>query len=132
MTNSEHRPGEDPAKALEPTPEEIEIIERIAGAIVVRRMTVPAILFLETSKPLSFIGSQFLYFFEPIVRAFVKGDQYNRFAHLMEDRANVERLLRAIEAREAEAGEKERLAKAARKARKAEEKARRKKEEQKP
>jgi hypothetical protein len=132
MRNSENRPGDVPANDLEPTPEELDLIEKLAGAIVVRRMTVPAILFLETSKPLSFLGSQFLYFFEPIVRALVKGDQYNRFARLMEDRANVERLLRAIEAREADAQEKERLAKAARKAREAEKKARRKKEEQKP
>lgn len=132
MKNSENRPGEVPPAGGPLTPEEIELIEKIADAVVVRRMSVPAILFLETSRPLSFIGSQFLYFFEPIVRAFVKGDQYNRLASLMEDRANVERLLRAIEAREAEAGEKERLAKAARKARQAEEKARRKKEEQKP
>lgn len=132
MKNSENRPGEIPPSEGPLTPEEIELIEKIAEAVVVRRMSVPAILFLETSRPLSFIGSQFLYFFEPIVRAFVKGDQYNRLATLMEDRANVERLLRAIEAREAEAGEKERLAKAARKARQAEEKARRKKEEQKP
>ena len=94
------RPADEAGKPGEPTPADIALIETIAKAIVVRRMTVPAILFLESSRPLSFLGSQFLHFFEPIVRAFIKGDQYRRVAMLMEDRENVEKLLLAIEAEE--------------------------------
>jgi hypothetical protein len=96
------RPGDKPGG---PTPEDIELIETIAKAIVVRRMTVPAILFLESSRPLSFLGSQFLYFLEPIVRTFIKGDQYRRVAVLMEDRDNVEKLMLAIESEESAAQE---------------------------
>ena len=111
------------------------MIDSLAAKIVHMRMTVPAILFAESSKPLSFVGSQFLYFFEPMVRSFFKGDQYVRFAALLEDRKNVEILLQAIEHHDAEAREKEGLARKADKERKAEEKARRKlmkKEERKP
>lgn len=126
MKSSENRP--------ELSPEDEELIELVAEKVVSSRMTVPAILFVESSKPLSFVGSQFLYFLEPIVRAFVKGDRYTRFAALLEDRNNVEILLQAIEHREAAVQDRERLAKKADKERKAEEKARQKsmKEERKP
>lgn len=61
------------------------------------RMTVPAILFLESVKPLSFVGSQALHFFEPMVRAVFTVPDYERFAALMERRENLEALLVAIE-----------------------------------
>ena len=61
------------------------------------RMTVPAILFLESVKPLSFVGSQALHFFEPMVTAVFTVPDYERFAALMERRENLETLLVAIE-----------------------------------
>ncbi len=61
------------------------------------RMTVPAILFLESVKPLSFLGSQAMYFFEPMVRALFQVPEYERFAAMMERRENLEALLVAIE-----------------------------------
>jgi hypothetical protein len=63
-------------------------------------MTVPAIFFLESVKPLSFVGSQALHFFEPMVRAFFNVQDYERFALLMERRENLEALLVRIEARD--------------------------------
>jgi hypothetical protein len=76
-------------------------------------MTVPAIFFLESMKPLSFVGSQALHFFEPLVHAFFRMDEYERFAALMERRENLEVLLVKIEerdddARRAERAERER------------------------
>lgn len=90
------------------SPEDRQLIERVAMAIVSRRMAVPAILFIESSRPLSFVGSQFLYFLEPVVRAVIPGDQFRRVAALLENRDNVERLLLAIEAAEADAGARQR------------------------
>lgn len=86
----------------EPDPEDLRLIRRVAEVVVARRMAVPAILFIESSRPLSFVGSQFLYFLEPVVRAFLPGDQFRRVAALLEDRDNVERLLVAIEGAEAD------------------------------
>jgi len=63
-------------------------------------MTVPAILFLESVKPLSFVGSQAMYFFEPMVRALFAVPEYERVAALMERRESVEALLVAIERRD--------------------------------
>ena len=80
--------------------EDLVFMERLARWTVERRMSAPALLFLESVKPLNFIGSQFLFFFEPIVQIFVGGKGYTRFAQLMEKRENVEAFLRCIEATE--------------------------------
>jgi hypothetical protein len=89
------RPPDPPESGL--NPEEERILERLAEMTVRHRMTVPAILFLESVKPLSFVGSQALYFFEPMVRALFAVPEYERFASMMERRENVEALLVAIE-----------------------------------
>jgi hypothetical protein len=73
------------------------LLDRVAGWICDRRMETPAVLFLETARPLSFVGSQAMHFFDPLVRAMFTWPDYERFARLMEDRANLERLIRAIE-----------------------------------
>jgi len=71
-------------------------------------MTVPAIFFLESVKPLSFVGSQALHFFEPMVNAFFQMRDYERFAILMERRENLEVLLVKIEAGDDAARQEER------------------------
>jgi hypothetical protein len=73
-------------------------------------MTVPAIFFLESMKPLSFVGSQALHFFEPMVRALFTIPEYERFALLMERRENLEALLVTIEQQDAAARREEREA----------------------
>jgi len=84
-------------------------------------MTVPAILLLESMKPLSFLGSQALHFFEPMVRSLFSVPDYDRVAVLLERRDSVEALLVRIEAKDEEARRTEQEAKARRReARKAE------------
>ena len=72
-------------------------MDRLAEVTVRYRMAVPAILFLESVKPLSFIGSQAMYFFEPMVRALFPLPEYERVASLMERRESLEALLVRIE-----------------------------------
>lgn len=79
------------------TDQDEALIERLATEIVRRRLTTPAILFLESVKPLNFIGSQFLVFLDPIVRLFLTIPEYQRFARLLEERGTIERLIVAIE-----------------------------------
>lgn len=74
-----------------------ELIEKIAKKIVDRRMAVPAILFLESMKPLSFVGSQIMIFFQPFFRTFFSLREYDEIALMLEERDNVERLILAIE-----------------------------------
>jgi len=93
---------------------EAAIIEKIAAKVISLRMTVPAILFLESVKPLNFIGAQALIFFEPFVQTLFNFSEYDTFRQMMERRENVERLLLKIEELDAKALAEE---KAARKAR---------------
>ena len=79
-----------------------ELIGKIAKKVVDMRMVVPAILFLESVKPLSFIGSQVMVFFQPFFRAFFSVREYDEIAVILEDRENVERLILAIERRSSE------------------------------
>jgi hypothetical protein len=83
------------------SPEEQELLRSIAQWVVNRRFTVMAIMTLESSKPVSWIGSQTLVFFEPFFTSiFTKQSivkNYNLFQHMMERRENVERLLQKIE-----------------------------------
>jgi len=72
-------------------------LEGMARWLGERRLATPALLFLESTKPLNFVGSQLMFFFEPVVRALVNGGNYSRFASLMEDRDHVEEFLRMIE-----------------------------------
>ena len=93
---------------------EAAIIEKIAAKVVSLKMTVPAILFLESVKPLNYIGAQALIFFEPFVQTLFNFSEYDTFRQMMERRENVERLLLKIEELDAKLLAQE---KAARKAR---------------
>jgi hypothetical protein len=79
-----------------------EAMERFARRIVDWRMTAPAVLFLESAKPLSFLGNQALIFFQPIVQSIFNFKTYDEVTGILEDRENLEYLLRRIEALEAE------------------------------
>lgn len=79
-----------------------ELIEKTARAVVDRNLAAPAIFFLETMKPLSFVGSQVMVFFDPIVRSIFNFRQYNEVRLALEHRENVELLLRKIEAYDAD------------------------------
>lgn len=119
-------PG-DPAPS--PKPGEMsdeQLLDAVAGRIVQMRLGVAAVFFLESTKPLSFVGSQVLVFLQPFVEAFLTVRSYQRFAHLMEDRRNLERLIQRVEALDEELRLKEKREKAERKRRQAEDKAREK------
>jgi hypothetical protein len=113
-------PEEEPADEESPVDEDQELINKVAGKIVRMRMTIPAIFFLESSKPLAFLGSQLLIFFEPFIQTLFNIRQYQRFAILMEHHENWERLIRKMEDLEAEYTEKEKKEKEERKKKKKE------------
>ena len=89
--------GEDPL-----TEDETDLIDRLARGIVKRRLSAPALLFLESVQPLHFIGSQALVFFAPLAKALVKGKDYDTLTSLLERRIAVDTLLRRIEVLESE------------------------------
>jgi len=74
-----------------------EVLTKIAQKIVDMRLTPVAVVMLESSKPLSFVGSQLMVFFQPIVTSIFPFRQYDEVAALLEERANVEALIQMIE-----------------------------------
>jgi len=58
-------------------------------------MITPAVFFLEMNKPLSYIGSQAMHFFSPLVS--VVFTSFDEFAYFFEDRQNLERLIVRLE-----------------------------------
>ena len=92
------------------TEKQAELLDKLAKKVIEYRMTVPAIMFLETVKPLSYIGSQTMVFFEPMVKAVFNVAEYDEFRIILEDRRNVEELLGRIERFDREALDKEKAA----------------------
>lgn len=87
---------EDP-EAFEPTDREREIVQRICREIVRRRMTTPALMLLEMSRPLNYLGAQALHFFQPFASVLVDPRAWEEFAALVEKRGSVEFVCRTIE-----------------------------------
>jgi len=113
--------GEKKGEQKELTPQQEEILLKIARKVVHWKMSVPAILFLESMKPLNYIGSQMMAFFEPFVQTIFSWKDYDEFRRMMEERETVERLLQKIEQLDAEAQNKEKAMKQERKLKRKEE-----------
>ena len=103
--------------ASDPRPlsaEDVALLERLAARIVDLHLEVPAILTLETGKPLSLLASQAMIFFEPIAQALFPGADYRRYAALAERRDAIEALITQIETCSERARAERRAAHAAR------------------
>ena len=101
--------GSQDLSQLEPIPDdENRVLDLVARKVVQWKMAVPAIIFLESVKPLNYIGSQTMVFFEPMVQAIFSFRDYDTFRRAMERRENVERLLQKIEAADAVESRRER------------------------
>lgn len=74
-----------------------EIIERIVRRILQLKLEVPAVLLLESMKPLSFVISQFFVFFEPFVQSIFSFKNYQKFYRMLEKRENIEKIIEEIE-----------------------------------
>ncbi|MCC7141826.1 MAG: hypothetical protein IT349_06950 [Candidatus Eisenbacteria bacterium] len=106
--------GSPPAGAAQLSDD--ELIDKVAERIVLMNLTAPAVFFLESSKPLSYVGSQALVFLEPFIKTFLNLAYYDRFVALMEDRGSVERLIARIEERDETLQQQERERKRAERA----------------
>ena len=92
----------EPPGPVEPTEEQRPVVERVCGEVVRRGLTTPAIMALEMSRPLNFVGSQALHFFSPIISALTDAQGHKQFAEFLEHRGSIEYLCRRIEELEAE------------------------------
>jgi hypothetical protein len=87
------------------------LINKIAQKVIDYRLSPVAIVFLESSKPLSFLGNQFMIFMQPFYRALFSYREYEEIAAMLEDRNNIEALICEIERLEEERNEDKRAKK---------------------
>jgi hypothetical protein len=87
----------DPPGAAEPTEDQRRVVDRLCERIVHRRLTHPALLYLEVARPLNYIGAQAMHFFQPIVSAIFDVEDYERFAKFLENRGAVDYLIAQLE-----------------------------------
>ena len=85
------------------TAEEQALLEKIAVAVVARRMAGPAVLFLDSAGPMNFLGSQALHFLTPILDLACDAPEIEQAACLLERRDAIPRLIELIEAKSAPA-----------------------------
>ena len=85
------------------------MIDLLVNWILARGLSAPAVLFLEASKPLSFIGSQVLLLLQPVLGHigptlgwFDDNHIVADYAELLEDPANVDHILTCLEHRSIE------------------------------
>lgn len=90
------------------TEEETErLIEKAASGLKKRHLGAPAILMLESHRPLANVGSQAAVVFGPFLIPFLGFDAVNDYARLFTKQENVERLLRKLEEERPQAAEEE-------------------------
>lgn len=85
------------------TTDDLALLERMADAIVTRRMAAPATLFLESMGPMNFLGSQALHFMAPLVECVFNNSELTQIACLLERRDSLQHLTALIEAKAATA-----------------------------
>lgn len=78
-------------------PKDLALLDRVATAIVRRGLAEPAILFLETVGPLSFLGSQALHGIAPLLDVIGSAEDAQRLASILERRDAVAILRSRIE-----------------------------------
>ena len=85
------------AGVAKPDEKTAETVRRICREIVRREMVVPAVMLLEMSRPLNFLGSQALHFFQPFGTVLIDPDAWDGFARFLEQRGSVEYLIQSLE-----------------------------------
>lgn len=96
--------------------ERVRLLDKLAKEIVRWQLAIPAIIFLESSKYLNRIGSQFLIFLSPVVTAVFTTWELEKYAIIFEERSNIDYLLDTIESMDKEMMEREKEEKIRRKA----------------
>jgi hypothetical protein len=82
---------------LEITPLQEASVAKVADFLVRFGMTTPALFTLETMRPLSYVGSQFMHILTPAVTTFLTTEAWNEMAELLEDRRGMDYVLERIE-----------------------------------
>lgn len=74
-----------------------QLLEQLSQQICRWKLALPAIVFLEVTRPLSFLASQTLLLCQPLINAFYEAPQIAGYAELLADRTNLDRLVARLE-----------------------------------
>jgi len=89
-------------KASEIGPREAElrdrVIERIAGIIVERRLETPAVLLLESNRPLTFLVGQGMLMALPLLGSFIPPADLEALSRILDSEDSLDMLIQRIEA----------------------------------
>ena len=76
------------------------MLDDLAAAIVRRHLATPALFFLESMRPLSFVGSQMMVFLRPMIAVVWNDPQrWDQLQRVLEVRGSVDELARRLEAK---------------------------------
>jgi hypothetical protein len=81
-------------------PEDRTLLDDLADGIARRRLTPAALFFLESMKPMGYVGSQMMVFLRPMISVVWSNPQrWDQIQRILEQRGSIELLLRRLEAR---------------------------------
>ena len=92
--------------------EQVKLFDKLSDLVAKKRLTMPAILFLESVRPLNFVGSQAMLFFAPMVHAVFDARQYDLIQKALERRETLAYLIDLLELREIDTVKREKELKA--------------------
>ena len=98
----------DSPDQIEPNETQRALVEKVCAEVVRRRLTTPALLMLEMSRPLNYVSAQFLHFLKPIATVIVDTSEYEHLTLFLEQRGSIDYVCRRLDALQAERGVKER------------------------
>jgi len=87
----------EPDGPVEPNEEQKPIVDRLCQQVVARGLVAPALVFLESVRPLNYVSSQTLHFFTPLLSAIADPKACQQVAEFLEHRGSVDYLCRRIE-----------------------------------
>ena len=82
------------------TEDERKLLDDVADGIARRRLTPAAMFFLESVKPMGYVGSQMLIFLRPMISVVWSNPaRWDQLQQILEKRGSIELLLKRLEAR---------------------------------
>ena len=87
----------EPAGSVEPTEAQKVVVDRRCRQVVARGLATPALVFLESVRPLNYVTSQTLQFFAPVLSAVADPQACHDLADFLEHRGSIDYLCRRLE-----------------------------------
>ncbi len=87
----------EPPGPAQPSEAQRALLDRLCREVVQRRLTGPALIVLESSRPLTFAGGQLMHFFAPFLSVFAEQSAIDELARFLERRGAVDYLCQRLE-----------------------------------